>query len=375
MLCGHGAGYSSFEHASHGIHATLTQFVVTDAPGQGIRVAGHQSGRTSAPPLRYAVRGMGAGTCAGRDRGSLDHRARCDHGVLFARNPFSADFGERVAFADLAGQQRAWTCDRLEFLGRGGSVEQPAALVRDRAPGAVGRRGPRPLRRVEHRRRARLRSRAKTSIVLLGEAESKEAARELIKRMRGADTAQLLEQARRQWDAVLGRVQVRTPEPALDVLLNRLARLPDAGLPALGAYRVLSGGRRFRVPGPTAGLHGADDVRAGADARPPAAGRRASVRGGRRSALVASALGPGVRTHCSDDRLWLPFALAHYCGSDRRCAVLDEPVPFPHRARACARPRGQLFRAAAHHGECQRLRALRARDRPQSAGRTRTVCP
>jgi cyclic beta-1,2-glucan synthetase len=50
-------------------------------------------------------------------------------GALLARNPWSSNFGSRVAFADLGGRQTAWTCDRREFLGRNGTLDNPAALA------------------------------------------------------------------------------------------------------------------------------------------------------------------------------------------------------------------------------------------------------
>ena len=50
-------------------------------------------------------------------------------GAMFARNPWSNRFAERVAFADLDGRQTAWTGDRTEFIGRDGALDRPLALT------------------------------------------------------------------------------------------------------------------------------------------------------------------------------------------------------------------------------------------------------
>jgi cellobiose phosphorylase len=49
---------------------------------------------------------------------------------------------------------------------------------------------------------------------------------------------------------------------------------------------------------------------------------------GRRAALVAAHSGQGVRTHISDDRVWLSFVTAHYITLNGDRAILDVQLPF-----------------------------------------------
>src|SRR5437762_10152445 len=59
--------------------------------------------------------------------------------AMFARNTWSGEFGTRVAFADLGGAQTEWTGDRMEFLGRHGTLDRPAGLAGgSRLSGRVG---------------------------------------------------------------------------------------------------------------------------------------------------------------------------------------------------------------------------------------------
>ena len=68
-------------------------------------------------------------------------------GALFARNPYSIEFGGRVAFFDVDDATRTLTCDRTEFIGRNGTLAAPGgdgarAAVRTR-PGRRSIRAPR----------------------------------------------------------------------------------------------------------------------------------------------------------------------------------------------------------------------------------------
>src|SRR6266480_4954271 len=125
----HGLGYSRFEHASRGIALDLLAYVPT---GDALKISRLKIRNTSPRPRRLSVTayvewvlGSSRAACAPFIVTAIDP----DTGAMFARNPWSAEFGSRVAFADLAGRQTQWTADRREFLGRHGTLDRPAALA------------------------------------------------------------------------------------------------------------------------------------------------------------------------------------------------------------------------------------------------------
>ena len=135
----HGQGYSRFEHTSHGIFLSLLQFVPVNDPVKISRLTienrGGKSRRLSVTAYVEWVLGVSRSATAPVIVTEIDP----DTGALFARNPWNIDFGDRVAFADLAGRQTAWTGDRTEVLGRNGTLDHPALLERGSRPsGRVG---------------------------------------------------------------------------------------------------------------------------------------------------------------------------------------------------------------------------------------------
>lgn len=149
----HGHGYSRFLHEAHGIALELLQFVPIADP---IKVS-HLTLHNRTAQVRQITVTLYAEWVLGTSRGAsapfvLTERD-ADSGVLLARNPWSTAFAGRVAFADLGGQQTAWTTDRTEFLGRHGSLAAPAALRGHAALSGGGGAGRDPARRCSARSR------------------------------------------------------------------------------------------------------------------------------------------------------------------------------------------------------------------------------
>ncbi|MGH7878061.1 MAG: GH36-type glycosyl hydrolase domain-containing protein, partial [Candidatus Binataceae bacterium] len=250
-----------------------------------------------------------------------------DTHAMLAWNSFSTDYGGRVAFADLGGRQLSWTGDRTEFLGRNGSLDNPAALA-DAAP-LSNRVGAALDPCGALQTRLELKPNGVSEIVFfLGEAATKAEALSMIAKYRAADLDAVLAATTRLWDDVLGAVQVRTPDRSIDIMLNRwlLYQTLACRVWARSAFYQASGAYGFRDQ--------LQDVMALAIAQ-PAITRAQLLRAAARQFEAGDVqhwwlppAGQGVRTRVSDDRVWLPFATAHYVEVTDDRAVLDVSISF-----------------------------------------------
>ncbi|HEY2645925.1 MAG TPA: glucoamylase family protein, partial [Candidatus Acidoferrales bacterium] len=216
----HGQGYTRFHHGSHGVLAELVQFVPTADPIKISRltlqnISGRQR-RVSVTGYVEWVLGSSRSVSAAYVSSEVDSKT----GAIFTRNLLGGEFGGRIAFADLGGKQNSLTCDRTEFIGRNGTPERPAALEKGSPlSGTVGAALD-PCAALQTS--IELNSGATAEILFfVGQTESRELARELLLRYRAADLNAVLSEVTGQWDDLLTTVQVSTPEPAMDLLLNR----------------------------------------------------------------------------------------------------------------------------------------------------------
>src|ERR1019366_1854015 len=323
----HGQGYSRFRNGSQGILSELLQYVpIQDQIKISRLVLQNYSGRTrrlSVTAFAEWVLGNSRGATAPHIITELD----VETGALFARSAWGGEFGGRVAFSDLGGRQSSWSGDRTEFLGRNGVMERPAALQRGGPlSGKVGP-GLDPCATLQTLLELRPGERIEV-VFFLGQGKDREEARELIGRYRSVDLEQVLLDVTRQWDDVLGSVQITTPERSMDVLVNRwlLYQTLSCRVWARAAFYQPSGAYGFRDQ--------LQDVMALTVAKRDVA-REHLLRAASRQFIQGDVQhwwhppsGRGVRTRISDDLLWLPYGVIHFLEVTGDLAVLDEVVPF-----------------------------------------------
>lgn len=326
-LTRHGFGYSVFEHTEHGIRSELWIYVAMDAP---VKFAVFKLRNNSGRPRKLSITGYLEWVLADLRPKSMMHiitEIDSNSGALFARNPYSQEFAQQVAFFDVDDAARTFSGDRSEFLGRNGSLANPAALRRMRLSGKVGA-GLDPCGAIQvpfeladgHEREI---------VFRLGAGRNAEEASELVQRFRGANAAHTaLTAVQQYWQHTLGAVQVETPDPSVNVLANGwlVYQVLACRLWARTAFYQPSGAFGFRDQ--------LQDVLALIHAQPSLT----------RGQLILSASrqfpegdvqhwwqtpsGRGIRSHCSDDYLWLPLVTCRYVLGTGDAGVLDEAIHF-----------------------------------------------
>ncbi|MEO6137740.1 MAG: glycosyl transferase family 36 [Luteimonas sp.] len=322
----HGKGFSRFEHRVNDVETELVQFVPVDDTLKisRLRLRNHSKTERHLSITAYVQWQLGAN---GADTAPYVVTERDDSGAMLVRNAWREDFGQRVAFFDLCGAQDSITGDRTEFIGRHGASSAPAAL-QSTAPlsNCVGSAMD-PCGALQTRMTLSPGAQANV-VVLLGEGADTAAAQALIAKYRQIDVDTTLDASTHMWNELLDVLQVRTPDPAFDMLLNHwlLYQVTSCRLWARTAFYQASGAFGYRDQ--------LQDVMALCVARPDlvrehvllAASRQFTEGDVQHWWLPPS--GAGIRTRMTDDRLWLPYVACHYLTVSGDVAVLDISVPF-----------------------------------------------
>ncbi|WP_443082782.1 GH36-type glycosyl hydrolase domain-containing protein [Variovorax sp. PAMC 28711] len=323
----HGQGYTVFECLHHNLVLETTFFADRDDPVKLVHVSVRHEGIGSRRLRALAMVEWQLGDKRG-DRRTVHTWKPEDQPAVFGQQRESGGgFGGSTAFVQLAGLDTLnggitqWTCDRSEFFAGRGTVELPDTLAQRAgsgldacaaiageftlAPGATAR-----------------------FTFVLGHAADADAATQLARRWQQRDVPQALSQARGFWDELLGRLQVRTPDPLFDAMVNRW--LPYQTL----VCRLWSKAGFYQAGGAFGFRDQLQDAMAFALTDPKRLHDQILVNAARQfpegdvQHWWHMPGGAGVRTHFSDDLLWLPYACAHYVEVTGDHAVLDAIVPF-----------------------------------------------
>jgi N,N'-diacetylchitobiose phosphorylase len=326
----HGFGYSRFLHESAGLRQETVVFVPVDLPARIIRVRVTNAGTARRRLSLWSFAQLVLGTHEADTRGRVETWWDEAAAAILAVRPDRGEFDGRIAFARAlcdAPAAAGWTTDRSAFLGWCGSIEAPAALVRGvLEPFAGGGHDPCAAFSLAVTVEP---GASVTCAFVLGEAGGMEEARAALARcadIAAVDTA--LHAARRRWAERVGAVTIKTPSPAIDLMVNGWLTYQNLAcrMWARSAYYQSGGAFGFRDqlqdssallyldPSLTRSqilLHAAHQFVEGDVLHwwhPPAS--------------------KGIRTRFADDLLWLPYITAFYVDRTGDDGVLDEVVRF-----------------------------------------------
>ncbi len=318
----HGQGYSVIESRGNGLHTETTWFASLDQPVKFVRVYIRNEGSSR---RRFRVLGIvewQLGDSYAQRRTVRTWRGDSGRALFAEQREHRGGFGGSTAFLALAGGAAVsqWTCDRSEFFDTTGRMALPAAMA-----GRSGTMDPSAALASDLELAAH---EEVTVTFLLGHAENPDAAKELAQHWDTRDSAAELGQVKAWWSRLLGQVQVRTPDAAFDMLVNRwlLYQTVSCRLWAKAGFYQAGGAFGFRDQ--------LQDAMALAMADPVRLREQILLNASRQFAegdvqhWWHAPGGAGVRTHFSDDLLWLPYAIAHYIDVTGDAGVLDEQVEF-----------------------------------------------
>jgi len=326
-VCRHGFGYSVFEHYEAGISSELFTYVAMDAPVKFVVV---KLRNHSKRPRHLSLTGYWELVLGEWRHANLMHivtETDPHSGALFARNAYGRECANRIVFAQVSELGRTVTGNRAEFIGRNGSLASPAAMRREHLSGRAGASLD-PCAAIQTRIEL-AEGQEREIVFIFGAARNSDEAQQFIQRFgRPAGARQALEAVWEHWNRTLGAVQVETPDPALDVMANGwlLYQTLSCRLWGRSGYYQSGGAYGFRDQ--------LQDTMALIHATPWLA-REQLIRCAERQFLQGDVQhwwhppnGQGVRTHFSDDYLWLPYATCRYVLATGDTGVLDESVHF-----------------------------------------------
>jgi len=327
----HGAGYTVFEHNSNGIEQELTVFVPVDENGgdplklQMLRLRNDTTRRRRLSVTYYVELTLGEN----RESSQMHVTTHWDDEAqaVLAWNRYHPEYAERITFVAMSPSSDSYGGDRTSFIGRNRSPANPAAMEQISLSQRTGT-GLDPCATIRVALELAPGERGEITC-MLGQAESVVQARKLVLAYREDLAPEVaLGQTTAWWDALLGTIEVHTPELSSDLLVNRWLQYQSLSCRIWGRSGFYQSGGAFGFRDQL------QDVMAFLYSKPDLARTHILLAAGRQfkegdvQHWWHEPSGAGIRSRISDDLLWLPYVVAHYVRVTGDSAILEEEIPF-----------------------------------------------
>ena len=327
-LIEHGFGYSNFEHQAYGIMGKVTMFVpmAHNLKLCKIKLVNNSDVARDLSITYYAELVMGV---------VPQHTAQhivtyldSENKYIYATNSYSQNFGKLNAYLKLfGGEEESFTGDRGEFLGRGGSVEDPEVLKRVRLSNNIGA-GMDPCLAVTTK--IHLEPNMEIELVaMLGENEDLVSITNTIKEFEDFERVDTeLENVKNYWYKLLHTLQVKTPDKSMDLMLNGwlMYQTIVCRLWARTAFYQSGGAYGFRDQ--LQDVMSLSIIDASMTKKQILYSASRQFVEGDVQHWWHPVVDSGIRTRFSDDLLWLPFVTMHYIKNTGDYAILDEEAKY-----------------------------------------------
>lgn len=324
----HGFGYSEFLHEHEGILGNLILFVPIN---KNVKVCIVKLKNITHVPRNISVTYYGKlvlGVAPEQTAQYISTYIDSNEEYMYARNPYSDYFGNLLCYLKCyGGRSITYTGNRKEFLGRGGNIRSPEALLKNELTGDVGA-GFDPCIALN----AKIDLNAfeeKSMIILLGEDESKEEAEKIMSSISSLELANAeLDNVKRFWSKMIGTIKVKTPDTSMNILLNGwlIYQVLSCRIWARTAFYQSGGAYGFRDQlQDVMALEYVDSTYA----------RNQIINSASRQYIEGDVqhwwhpvINSGIRTRFSDDLLWLPYVTCDYIDNTGDFSILDEEAGY-----------------------------------------------
>lgn len=322
----HSFGYSTFKHTAYNIKGEMQVFCPSDEKLKlcKVKLKNLSNSRRSLSLFYYAQLVLGVYNYGSAKYISTNIKDNYIYGV----NPYSKYFGKLKAYLSILGEEnQEFTGDRKSFIGVGEDLSNPNALKLEKLNNLAGSiYDPCLVSQIDFYLEA---GEEKEIVIILGEEESEELIEEKINKYKDIQNVHnSLKEVKEYWSNFLGNIQVKTPDPSMDYLLNGWLMYQTL------SCRYLSRSAFYQ----SGGAYGFRDQLQDSMAigiLEPKVTREQILRSASRQYLEGDVqhwwhpvINSGIRTRFSDDLLWLPYVTIEYIKYTGDYSILDEEAPY-----------------------------------------------